>query len=87
MKLSDAIKQLRKGYNLTNFQQAELLESLSNNGGEDPADSVSVLDIGLNIDDIDIKWEDFQKVDAIRVGGEGGGNPLSCLNQLVITLF
>lgn len=71
MKLSDAIKQLRKGYNLTNFQQAELLESLSNNGGEDPADSVSVLDIGLSTDDIDIKWEDFQKVDAIRIGGEG----------------
>lgn len=71
MKLSDAIKQLRKGYNLTNFQQAELLESLSNNGGEDPADSVSVLDIGLSIDDIDIKWEDLSKVDAIRIGGEG----------------
>lgn len=71
MKLSDAIKQLRKGYNLTNFQQAELLESLSNNGGEDPADSVSVLDLGLSIDDLDIKWEDLQKVDAIRIGEEG----------------
>lgn len=72
MKLSDAIKQLRKGYNLTNFQQAELLESLSNNnGGEDPTDSINVLDLGLNIDDIDIKWEDLQKVDVIRIGEEG----------------
>lgn len=72
MKLSDAIKQLRKGYNLTNFQQAELLENLSNNnGGGDPTDSISVLDIGLNIDDIDIKWEDLQKVDIIKIGGEG----------------
>lgn len=70
MKLSDAIKQLRKGYNLTNFQQAELLESLSNNGGEDPANSVSVLDLGVD-GDPDIKWEDIQKVDAIRIGGEG----------------
>lgn len=69
MKLSDAIKQLRKGYNLTNFQQAELLESLSNNGGEDPANSVSVLDLGVDSDP-DIKWEDIQKVDAIRIGGE-----------------
>lgn len=70
MKLSDAIKQLRKGYNLTNFQQAELLESLSNNGGEDPTDSVSVLDIGIAAEP-DINWEDLQKVDAIRIGGEG----------------
>lgn len=72
MKLSDAIKQLKKGYNLTNFQQAELLENLSNNnGGGDPTDSISVLDLGLNIDDIDIKWEDLQKVDIIKVGEEG----------------
>lgn len=72
MKLSDAIKQLKKGYNLTNFQQAELLENLSNNnGGGDPTDSISVLDLGLNVDDIDIKWEDLQKVDIIRISGEG----------------
>lgn len=71
MKLSDAIKQLRKGYNLTNFQQAELLESLSNNNsGGDSTDSVSVLDIGPDYDN-DFKWEDLQKVDALRVVGEG----------------
>lgn len=73
MKLSDAIKQLRKGYNLTNFQQAELLESLSNNNSNgDATDSVRVLNLDVNDDgDLDdVKWEDLQKVDALRVIGE-----------------
>lgn len=74
MKLSDAIKQLRKGYNLTNFQQAELLESLSNNNSNgDSTDSVRVLNLDINDDgDLDdVKWEDLQKVDTIRMGEEG----------------
>lgn len=71
MKLSDAIKQLKKGYNLTNFQQAELLENLSNNnGGGDPTDSMSVLNLDIDSDGDGFKWEDLQKVDAIRVVGE-----------------
>lgn len=72
MTIKDAIKQLEKGYNLTNFQVAELLKDYESNSGGN-TDTVSVYKI--SVDDISFSWSKLIQFDAIQLDlGEEVGN-------------
>lgn len=63
MTIKDAIKQLEKGYNLTNFQVAELLKDYESNSGGN-TDTVSVYKI--SVDDTSFSWSKLTQSDAIQ---------------------